>query len=112
VVSWPAEGGQLVVEGQLVAVPLDQLADVIAFERDRESGERAGHRDARRERRGVVEHLDRLVVPGDHHHAVVGLAEHRASLAQRVEVRVRVRDELVIPEEVLGLPVVCHVHRS
>ena len=44
------ERGDLVAHRQLVAVLLDELADVVALERDGEPGERTGHRGARRER--------------------------------------------------------------
>jgi hypothetical protein len=40
------EGRQLVVERQFVAVLLDEIADVVALERDRKSGKRSGHRVA------------------------------------------------------------------
>ena len=96
---------QLVAHRQLVAVLVDERADVVALERDREAGERSGDRVARRERRGVVVDRDRLVVAGDHHHVVVRLAPHRALRAQVLEVRVRVGDELVVAEEVDGIEV-------
>ena len=72
------EGEQLVAQRQLVAVLLDERADVVALERHREPGERPGRRVARRERVGVVVDRDRFVVPGHHHHAVVRLALDRA----------------------------------
>ena len=50
--------------------------------------------------RVVAVHRDRLVVAGDHEHAFVRLAEHRALLAQMVEERVRVDRERPAPEEV------------
>ena len=87
------EGHEVLVHRQLVSVLLDEHADVVAVERDGKPGEGTGHRVARRERRGVVVHGDRLVVARHRHHAVVGLADHRARLAQVLEVRVRVGDE-------------------
>ena len=68
----------LVAEGQLVAVLLDQVADVVALEGDGEARERPGHRVARRERGGVGVHRDGLGVARHHHDPVVGLALHRA----------------------------------
>ena len=88
------------------------VADVVAVERDREPGERPGDRVARRERRGVVVHRDRLVVARHHHDVVVRLAPHRALRAQGLEVGVRVGDERLVPEEVdrveVGHGVVAH----
>ncbi len=72
------EGRQRVAHRQLVAVSLDEFADVVTFHRDREAPEGARHRQARRERPGVLCHLHGLVVPGHHHHTVVGLAGHGA----------------------------------
>ena len=66
---------------------LDERADVVADERHRETRERSGHRVARRERRGVVEHRDRFFVAGHHHHVVMRLALHRALRAEVLEVR-------------------------
>ena len=94
------ERRELVAHRQLVAVLLDERADVVADERHREAGERPGHRVARRERRGVVVHRDRLFVAGDHHDVVVRLALHRALRPQVLEVGVRVGDERVVDEEV------------
>ena len=48
----------------------------------------------------VAVHPDGLAVAGDHEHASVRLAEHRALLTQMVEERVRVDRELPAPEEV------------
>ena len=94
------EGHQVLVHRQLVAVLLDERADVVARGLDRKPGERTGHRVARRERRGVVVHGDGLVVARDRNHAVVRLADHRSRLAQVLEVRVRVGDEGLVREEV------------
>ncbi len=86
--------------GSSLTVLLDERGDVVALERHGEPGEGPGRRVARRERVGVVVHRDRFVVPGHHHHAVMGFAPHRALPAQPLEVRVRVGDELVASEEV------------
>ena len=99
------ERDDLVAHRQLVAVLLDQLADVVALERDRESGERPSHRGARREGLGVAEDRDRLVVTGHHHHVVVRFAPHRTLAAQRLHVRVGILDELLVAEEVRRLDV-------
>ncbi len=94
------ERRQLVAERQRVAVLLDERTHVVAFERDRETGERARHRVARRIGRGVVVDGDRFVVAGHHHHVVMRLARHRAAGAEVIEVRVRIVDQLVAAEEV------------
>ena len=60
------EGRQLVAERQLVAVRLDELGDVVALERHREAGERAGHRVAGGERGDVVVDGERLLEAGHH----------------------------------------------
>ena len=91
---------QLVAERQRVAVLVDERADVVAGERDREPREWPGHRVARREGRGVVEHRDRLLVTGDHHDVVVRFALHRALGAEVLEVGVGVGDERLVAEEV------------
>ena len=64
------------------------------------AGERSGHRVARRERRGVVVHRDRFVVPGDHHDVVMRFALHRALRPQVLEVRIRIGDGFGVAEEV------------
>jgi hypothetical protein len=94
------ERRELVAERQLVAVLLDELADVAPLEQDGEPGEGSRHRVARRERLGVVVHHRRFLVPRHHVHAVVRLADHRALLAELVEVRIRIRNDPVIAEEV------------
>ena len=63
--------GDLVAERQLVAVVVDEVADVVALERHREPGERARHGVARRERGGVRVDRDRLLVPRHHDDVVV-----------------------------------------
>ena len=84
------QGRQLIVERQFVAVLGDQFGDVVALERNREAGERSGDRRARRESLGVVVDGDGFVVTGDHHDVVMRLATHRALVAQRGQVVVRV----------------------
>ena len=94
-------GRDLVAERELVPVLLDQRVHVVAsLERDREAGERSGHRVARREGLGVAVDGARLVVAGHHVDAVLRLPVHGAGFAQVVEVRVRVGDDLGIAEEV------------
>jgi hypothetical protein len=83
----------------------DDRAEVVALERNRPLRERPGHRVAVRERLGVVIHLDRLVVAGDHHHAVMRLAPHRPVPAQVLVVRVRILVERSGAEEVDGVEV-------
>ncbi len=91
---------KLVAERQFVAMLLDQLTDVVTLERDREAGERARDRVARRERVDVVVHGQCLVVPGHHHDVVVLLAPDGALLPEEVEVRIRVLDQRLVAEEV------------
>ncbi len=76
------ERRELVVHRQLVAVLLDERADVVALERNGKPRERTGHGVARREGRGVVVHRERLVVARHHHDVVVRLAANRAGLTQ------------------------------
>ena len=92
------EGRQLVAERNLVAVLLDQFGDVVTLERDRKPRERAGHRDAGRERLGVVVDVDGLLPAGHHRDAVVVLPLHRALIAKCLVDRVRVVDQPTIPE--------------
>ena len=95
----------VLVHRQLVAVAIDDLADVVALERHRERRERADHRVARRERVDVAVDLGRLVVAGHRDHAVMGERLHRALRAQVLEVRIRVLDERLVHEEVDRVPV-------
>ena len=92
--------GSWSLNGNLVAVLLDQLGDVVTFERDRETRERAGHRDAGRERLRVVVDVDGLLPARHHGHAVVVLAADRALVAKRLVERVRVVRQTTVPEEV------------
>jgi hypothetical protein len=63
-VCFGIEGRKLIAERQLVAMLLNQVADVLADEGDRES--RAGHRVAVRPRGRVRIDLERFVVARDH----------------------------------------------
>ena len=54
--------GSWSLNGQIVAVLLDDVADVVALERHREPGERTDHRVAVGEGVGVVQDRDGLVV--------------------------------------------------
>ena len=94
------EGQDLIAERQLAAVLLDQGADVVALQRDREPRERSGRGVARRERRRVGVDRDGFVVAGHHHHVVMRLSVDRALRAQPVEVVVRIGDEVAAAEEV------------
>ncbi len=94
------ERRQLVAERQLVAILLDEFADVVAFQRHRESREGPRDRIARRKCCSVVEDLHRLVVAGHHDDAVVRFALQRALRAQGFEIRIRVGDYRVVAEEV------------
>ncbi len=57
---------------------------------------------------GSVYDRDRFVVAGDHRHTVVRLALHRALRAQMLQVRIRVRVERRVAEEVDGIEVTHH----
>ena len=99
-VGWGVEGDDLVAHRDGVAMRCDQPTDIVALERRRKSGERPSHRQARRIRGRVAEDGQCLVVARHHHDVVMGLAQDRAVAAQGGEVRVRVRDQLVVPEEI------------
>ena len=99
------ERRELVAHGELVAMLRDELADVVALERDRKARKRTGHRRAGGEGLGVAVDGHRLVVSGDHHHVVVGLSPDRALGADGFEVRIGVDDHGVVPEEVDGFVV-------
>ncbi len=101
--------GDLVAERQLVAVFLDDLAHVVALERDRKPGERTAHRIARRERVGVGVDGARLLVAGDHVDTVLRLTVDGTLGPQPVEIGIGVGDELVPAEEVDVVVVGGHV---
>ena len=90
---------------QVVAVGVDDLAHVVALQRDREGGEGADHGVARGERVGVAVDLAGLLVAGHGHHPEVGQRQDRALLAQLLEVRVRVLHQRLVVEVVGRLPV-------
>ena len=94
------ERGQLVAEGKLVPVGLDDLGDIVSFERDGELGEGPDRRNAGREGRLVVVDGDRLVVAGHHVDVVERLLGDRASCTQVVEVGVGVLEEVLGAEEI------------
>ena len=94
------ERRQLVAERQPVAVQLDDLADVVALERNGPLGERSGHGVAVREGDGVVVHRHRFLEPGDHDDTVMGLTPYRSVLPEVLVVRVRVLVERSRAEEV------------
>ena len=94
------EGRELVAHRELVAVSLDERAHVVTGEGHREAGEGPGHGVARGEGRGVVEHRDRLVVAGDHHHVLMRLAPHGAFRPEELEVGIRILDERMVDEEI------------
>ena len=81
------ERGQLVAEHQPVAVLLDDVADVVTFERDRPLGERSRDGVARREGRVVVVDRRRLLEAGDHDDTAVRLAPDRAVRPRRTRSR-------------------------
>ncbi len=89
-VLWRIERRELIAERKLVAVLLDDVADILALERYRELLERPAHHVARGEVRRVGIDGARLVVARDHEDAVVRLAPDGRELPQRREVRVRV----------------------
>ena len=94
------QAGQLIIEGQFVAVLGDQFGDVVALEGNGKTRERPGDRRARREALAVVVDRDGFLVAGDHHDVVMGLATHRALVAHRGQVVVRVVQQPVVGEEV------------
>src|SRR4029077_10957728 len=79
------------------------------LERYRKAGERAGHRDARGPRLGVVEDRAGFLPAGHHRDVVVLLPGDRALLPQRLVVGVGIRDELAAAEEIHFGEVVHHL---
>ena len=94
------ERRQLVAERQVVAVRLDDLADVVALERNRDLDERPAHRVAVRPRLLVVVHGGRFFVPRDEPHVPLRVVPDRALLADPVVVRVGVLGEVPVAEQV------------
>ena len=99
------EGGELIAEGQLGAVGLDDLGEVVALQRDREPGKRTDGGDAVRERSLIVIGLDGLAVAGDHVDVVMRLLVDRAPRSQVFPVGVGVLGQGVGPEIVDGVEV-------
>ena len=97
------ERWQLVAERQLVAVLVDDPADIVTLEGHCELHEGAGDGVARRVGRGVVVDRHGLLVAGDHEHAVVGLLPDRVLVPQPVVVGVGVVVDGAVLEEVDGL---------
>ena len=93
-------GDHVLVHRQLVAVALDDLADVVTLQRHGEHGERSDHGVARRERLDVAVDLGRLVVARDRHHPVMRDRGHRALRPQALEVGIRVLQQGRVGEEV------------
>ncbi len=91
---------QLIIERQFVAVLGDQFGDVVALEGNGKTRKRPGDRRARREALAVVVDGDGFLVARDHHDAVMGLAAHRALVAYRGQVVIRVVQQPVVSEEV------------
>ncbi len=97
------ERGQLVAEWQFVAMFLDEIGDVgvpQTLEGYRKAGKWTRHRDARRERLGVVEHSTGLVPAGHHGDPVVVFPGDGALLPQRLVVGVGILDEPFVAEKV------------
>ena len=98
-------GGSCVVMCSLIgtcaAVLLDQLRDVVAAGTERQPRERARDRNARRERRVLVDRQC-LLISGDGQHIERGCLCHRAFRPQMIEVRIRVGNEGLVGEEVDG----------
>ena len=94
------ERRELIAHRQRIAVLGDDVGDVVAVERHRKSGERTGHRRARRERGDVVEHGVGLLVTRHHHHVVMRLSADGTFAAQCLVVRVRIGDRVSGREEV------------
>jgi len=57
----------VLVHREPIAIAIDDVADVVTLERDREGRVRSNHRVARREGRGVAVDLGRLVVASHGH---------------------------------------------
>ena len=90
----------VLVHRELVAIRVDDLADVVADEWHRERGERPDHGVARGERVRVAVDVAGLFQAGDGHHAVMRERRHRALRAQVLEVRVRVLQQRRVGEEI------------
>ena len=104
--------GQLVAHGELVPVLLDEGADVVALQRDREPGNGPVTEVHEEKVSASLYTGDHLVVPGDHHHIVVGLRRHRALRPEGLEIGIGVDKQVVISEEVDCVELAHWAHRS
>ncbi len=102
------ERDDVVAERIEVAIPLDQLGDVVAAGLDRQPRQRAPDGVAARVRIVVAHHLNGLCVARDGHHVACGVVVHRALAPQPVEVRVGVVDDRGLGEVVDGIEVATH----
>ena len=98
----------VLVHRELVAVPVDDVAHVVALEWDGKRDERTDHRVARRERVDVAVDLCRFLVARHRHHAEMRQVHDRAARAQLFEVGIRVLDERFVTEVVDRFPVRGH----
>ena len=87
------EGDEVLVEGEDVAVLLDQRGDVVSMGSLRQRWEGPAERVARRERVVVPEHGEDLVVAGDEEGAVVRLLPDRSVRPDRLVVGERVGEQ-------------------
>src|SRR6185312_15857884 len=94
------ERGELVAEGQLVAVFLDDRRDVVALERDRHLDERAAHGVAVRPRLLVAVDRGRLLVAGDQPDVPERVVPDRPLLPHPLVEGIRVVGQLPIAEQV------------
>ena len=78
---------------------LDQLADVVTLGFEGQARKRAGHRDTRREGRIFI-YRESFLVPRYGHDTLSGSRQHRATLAQVVEIGVRIGDKGRVGEEI------------
>ena len=93
-------GHHVLVHRQPVPEAIDELTDVVTFQRLREGRERTHDGVARRERLDVAVDLERLVVSRDRHHSVMRERRHRALRPQVLEVGVRILEQRLVGEEV------------
>ena len=99
VIGW-VHRDHVLVHRELIAVAVDDPADVVAFERHGKAREGPDHRVAGREGVGIAVDVGGLVPPRHRDHPVVGQRRHRALRAQVFEVRVRVFQQRRVGKEV------------